>query len=148
MIKTSLLQATLLSINGKKGLLIAASGKKHTMGLFLEEIVFEGAENINNCLAAVKGSKHPWQEYWEFEGSPKEFHPSDLTGTDECRPVQREADTQFVLGVCTLCLHLLCILSPMSQSLCKRPLNICAPPQTLGLMSLCCFCFFLSRTES
>lgn len=58
----SLPQAPLLSINGRKGLLIAASGKKHTMGLFLAEIVFEGAGNMNNCSAAALGSKDREQE--------------------------------------------------------------------------------------
>lgn len=46
----------------QKGLLIAASGKKHTMGLFLAEIVFEGAGNMNNCTAAALGSKDREQE--------------------------------------------------------------------------------------
>lgn len=78
----SLPEATLLSINGRKGLLITASGKKHTMGLFIAEIVFEGAGNINHRLAASWGSKDPRQEYEEFERSPKEAHPGDLTWTD------------------------------------------------------------------
>lgn len=56
-------QATLLSINDTKGLLIAISEKKHTMGLFLAKIVFEGLENINNHLAAALGSKDLGQEY-------------------------------------------------------------------------------------
>lgn len=55
-------QNSLLSINDTKGLLIAVGEKKHTMGLFLSEIVFEGSENINNHLAADLGSKNLGQE--------------------------------------------------------------------------------------
>lgn len=39
------------------------------MGLFLAEIVFEGAGNVSNCLAAALGSKDQEQECWELNGS-------------------------------------------------------------------------------
>ena len=80
--------------------LLAASGKKYTMGLFLGQIVSEGAENINNCLAAALGSKDPWQEYWEFKESPKEVHPSNLTGADESAGQCREKQTHSVFLGC------------------------------------------------
>lgn len=111
------------------------------MGLFLAEIVFEGEGNINNHLAIALDSKDLDQEYWQLEGSPKEAL-GDLTWTDVCRPEHREADTQCELGVCGLCLHSF----PMSQSLCKGPLNICTLLQALDLMSLYYFSFSLSRT--
>lgn len=68
----SLPQATLLSINGRKGLLIVCCKWKETHnGSIFKRIVFEGAGNINNCLAAALGSKDPWQEYWELRSAQR-----------------------------------------------------------------------------